>query len=486
MSLRRTVTDAALWGLAQKWGYHGIRLLVFVVLARLLTPGSFGVVALASVFILLGEMLVDQGFSDALVQRRRVGPAHLDCAFWASLGMGIVLTAACFLAAGPLAAAFGQPRLEGVLRWLSPVLLLASLARVQEALLRRELAFKRIATIRLAAISVGGATGLWMAVLGFGVWSLVGQLLAQRVVELPCLWWATAWRPRARFSTRHFRELLRFGANVTGINLLNFVNRQADHLLIGYFLGATALGYYTVGYRLIRILLDLLPHALMPVAFSTFSRLQASPQRMREGFYEATRVMALAAFPAFCGMALLAPMLVPTVFGERWAPSAAVVQVLAPIGLLQSVSLLYPTALKAAGRPGWVLVLAGINAVANIAAFSVAVQWGIVAVAAAYTVRGYVLWPLTWWALQRVLRPRPARYVRALWPALAGTAVMAATLLLLDAWLPPQDRPYLVLTASVLLGAVSYALAVRVAAPAQCREIWQSISQHIHAHGARS
>ncbi len=486
MSLRRIATYAAGWALLQKWGYQAIRLVVFVVLARLLEPASFGLVALASVFVLLGEMLVDQGFADAIVQRTKLGPAHKDCAFWASLVTGIGLTALFLLAAPGLAAAFDQPELAPILCWLSLALLIASLSRTQEALLRRDLAFKQIAAISLVSMAVGGVVGLTMALTGFGVWSLVWQLLIQRLVQLPLLWRATGWHPRARFSPRHFRPLFSYGINVVGLNLLNFVNRQADDLLIGYFLGPTALGYYTIGYRLIRMLLDLVPYALLPVAFAALSKMQSNLARMREGLYEATRILALAMFPVFCGITVLAPQLIPALFGDRWLPSAMVMQVLAPIGLLQTNSLLFSAALKAAGRPDKVLALTALNALANLIGFAVAVHWGIVAVAAAYTIRGYLLWPVTWRVLNRLLSLSLLRYAEALAPAASGAAVMTSVLVLIQLWMPAAAGIHSILIVSVLAGAASYGSVVCALAPTQRRVLWRLLAHRMPAHGVRS
>jgi PST family polysaccharide transporter len=261
-----------------------------------------------------------------------------------------------------------------------------------------------------------------------------------------------------------------FGASVMGINLLNFANRQMDHLLVGYFLGATALGFYTVGYRLVRILLDLLPHALMPVALSAFARLQFEPPRLRAAFYEATRLMALVTFPAFAGLALVAPEMVPVLFGEKWLPSVPVLQALVPIGLLQSVTLLYPTVLKSIGRPGRALVLAAANVVVNAVAFSIAVHWGIVAVAAAYSIRGFVLWPAGWLMMRLSTEVALKPYLRAVGPALAGTGVMALVLVAMRMLAPPElvdQRLFFV--GSVLLGASAYAITVCTTAPGLCR-----------------
>jgi len=486
MSLRHEATQAAFWGIAQKWGHHGVRLCVFVVLARLLGPDSFGLVALASVFILLGETLVDQGFGEALVQRERIGRAHLDSAFWATVVTGVALAGLAVAAAPLIAAVFGQPDLGPVLAGLAPSLILASLCRVQESMLRRALVFRKVAGISLLSTGVGGVAGLAVAFTGGGVWSLVVQFLVQRAVQLPCLWLAVDWWPRARFSPPHFRALLRFGANVMGINVLNFANRQADHLLIGYVLGPTALGYYTIAYRLIRILFDLLPQAVTPVAFAAFSRLQREPARLREAFYEATQAIALFAFPAFTGLAILAPAIIPACFGPGWAASVPVLQVLAPIGMLQSLSVLYQASIKAVGRPGHAFGITAANAVANVIGFSIAVQWGVVAVALAYSVRGFLLWPVSWGVLRRAFGPGAGRYAASLATPFGATVAMAAAVVAARPWLlSPSHEPLTGVIAGVPLGVATYLLALVMIAPDLCRHVWRRLARRTHASGVR-
>lgn len=487
MSLRREATQAAFWGVAQKWGHHGVRLVVFVVLARLLGPDSFGLVALASVFIMLGETLVDQGFGEALVQREHIGRAHLDSAFWASVATGLALAGTAVAGAPLIASAFEQPQLAPVLAGLAPSLVLASLCRVQESLLRRELVFRKVAGISLLSTGIGGVAGLVVAFAGGGVWSLVAQFLVQRLVQLPCLWLAVRWRPRARFSAPHFRALFRFGANVMGINLLNFANRQADHLLIGYVLGPTALGYYTIAYRLVRILYDLLPQAVTPVAFAAFSRLQREPARLREAFYEASRAIGLFAFPAFTGLALLAPAIIPACFGARWAPSIPVLQALAPIGMLQSISVLYQASIKAMGRPSRAFALTAANAVANVLAFTIAVQWGYVAVAVAYSARGFLLWPVSWLVLRQVVAPDLKRYLFSLATPAAATAAMAAVVVALGPWLvPPARTPLVGVVAGVPIGIAAYLLALAIIAPHLCRHLWREFAHRADVPGVRT
>ena len=158
--------------------------------------------------------------------------------------------------------------------------------------------------------------------------------------------------------------------------------RRSDDVLIGYFLGPTLLGFYTIGYQLLLTIIKLVTEVSNSVAFPAFSRIQHKPERMRDAFYQVTQYTSLFAFPVFIGLAALAPELVPALFGEKWAPSIPVMQVLALIGVLQSVLFFNGSVIKASGKPSWQLGIMLLNALCSVIGFLLAVRWGIVAVAA--------------------------------------------------------------------------------------------------------
>src|SRR5262249_51032764 len=167
--------------------------------------------------------------------------------------------------------------------------------------------------------------------------------------------------------------------------------------------GATALGFYSVAYRLLLIMTNVLTATLSQVAMPMFARIQHDRQRVRRSFYTATQLTSLVSFPAFIGVAVLAPQIVHAFFGPHWTRSVAVMQALAFIGILHSLFYFNGAVLTGLGKPGWVLALTAINAAANVPAFAVAVQWGILAVAIAYVVRGYLLAPLPLLAVRRLV-----------------------------------------------------------------------------------
>jgi PST family polysaccharide transporter len=457
------VARAAAWSLVQTWGRQLGSVLLFLLLARLLEPSAFGIVALTGVFIGITQVLVDQGFADAIVQREDLESEHLDAAFWVNLALSIVLAALIVCSAGVVAQVLHEPALGPVLRWLAPTIVIGALAGVQSGLLRRQLRFKSLALRSLVGISIGGCVGVSMAVAGYGVWSLVGQQLAGAASSTVALWASSQWRPGLRFSLRHVKELTWFGSSVVGTKLLNVLNRRSDDLIIGIVLGPVALGLYTVAYRVLLTLTSILTTAGSQVAFPTFARLQGEAPRLRRAYYRATSMTSILSFPSFIAMAILAPILVPVLLGDQWVASVPVMQVLAFVGIVHAIAFIDGALLVALGRPSIVTGLTAVNSVINIAAFLIAVRWGIVAVAMAYVARAYLVQPLLFLAVRRYIDIDISTYLRQFrGPALA-TLAMAVVMIASRDVLPENTPAAATLTVSTAAGLAAYLATVWIA-----------------------
>ena len=477
MGLRERAVRGVAWSAVRNWGSRAVNLLVFIVLARLLAPEAFGLVALGTAYIALVRVFVDQGFADAIIQRKNLDDAHLDTAFWTNLGLSVAFTGGTLLAADPIARLFGEPDLAPVIQGLSPSFIIAALAGVQQALFQRALDYRTLAIRELVAAGVGGVIGVGMAIAGFGVWSLVGYLLGERTAALIVLWIASDWRPGLQVSGTHFNDLFSFGISIVGTNLLDYANSRADNVIIGYVLGAQALGFYEIAYQLLRNGTQLITQTVSSVAFSTFSRIQESPERMRSGFYTATRTISVVAFPLFLGAAAIAPELVEMVFGAQWVPlSAQTFQVLAFIGVLHSIFYFNSAVILAAGKPSWRFAINALNAVCNVVAFILVVQWGIIAVAAAYVVRGYVLAPVPLWAVRKLIGIEWTTYLRAYVAPAVATAAMAAAVLGVRWMLLDVLPPFGIVLVCVLLGALVYTGVLWSVAPKRLFQIVSLIS----------
>ena len=465
MGLQQKAVKGIFWSFVQKWGRAGVTTITFVILSRLLAPEAFGLVALATAFTVFIELFLDQGFGSAIVQREKLDPEHLDTAFWLNVLTSILMTGGLIAVSGLLGVLFDDPRLGSVLRWLSITLILSGLSSTQISILQRKLAFKEFAIRSMVANAVGGIVGITMAFSGYGVWSLVGQDLASGVVRAIILWRSSDWRPGFKVSKPHYKELITFGASIVGNNALTVLTKRSDDLLIGYFLGPTLLGFYTIGYQLLLIIIRLVTEVTNSVAFPTFSRIQHQPERMRKAFYKVTQYTSVFAFPVFIGLAVLAPEIVPAVFGEKWAPSIPVMQVLALIGVLQSVLFFNGSVIKASGKPSWQFGIMLLNTVCSVIAFLLVVRLGIVAVAAAFVIVGYLLAPVSYIAVRRLIQIDFRTYLWQFVPSLTASLLMVAVIAGLKFLLKDQSlNMYLELFIYLLAGALTYVAVIGVLA----------------------
>jgi PST family polysaccharide transporter len=476
MNLRQRAAKGFFWSAIQKWGRAIITALTFIVLSRLLTPEAFGLVTLASVFTDFVEIFLDQGFSAAIIQRKEVDRQHLDTAFWISIVTGLLLTGGNIAASGLIAGFFHEPRLAAVLSWLSLSYIVNALSTTQLAVLQRNLAFKSLAGRSLAATTIGGIFGIGMALAGYGVWSLVGQNLVRGIAAAVILWRSSDWRPGFNVSVERYKELFHFGINVVGNNLLNVSIRHADDFLIGYYLGPTLLGFYTVGYRLLLIIIRLVTEITNTVAFPAFARIQHEPERMRRAFYKVTQYTSLLSFPIFIGLAALAPEVVPVVFGAKWAPSIPVMQVLSLIGILQSVLFFNGSVLRASGKPNWELAIMCLNALASVLGFLVTVRYGIVAVAASFVVTGYLVAPVSYMAVRKQIQIDFKTYLWQYVPPLAASLGMVAVITALKYLLKDQSwNAYLELAAYVLAGGLTYLVVIALTARKLYHQVFELV-----------
>lgn len=469
MDLRLAAIRGAAWVTVAQIFSQLVALGVFVALGRLLAPSEFGLVAAASIMIWFLRIFVDSGLSGALVQRPILTEDHVDTAFWSSVIGGVAFGALAFVTAPLVASLFGEPRLVSVVRALSVVFLLAALDGTQSALIDRRMAFKVQAVRGIIAIMASGVVAVILAVRGAGVYALVAQDITLEVVTVSLLWSLSPWRPQLRFSFPCFREMFGYGIRISGIKVLDFLDTNADNLLIGIVIGAESLGYYVVGYRVLIVINAVLVAVLSRVAFSLFSRLQGADDHLEPALYTAIRLNAVVVVPVYGGLAALAPSIVPLVFGRQWLPSVPIMQILAAQGVVLAASTLLQSYVlaqgKAASQLEWRLAVTLIT----VGAFILTVGWGIDSVALGVSGIGLVLLPIRVWRVARWSSVSMALFFRQYVGPLSAVIVMFAVLLPIEKALPSQPS-WAALIAQVAVGTVVYLCALRVFAGALLRE----------------
>lgn len=463
-ALQPRVARGLTWTLLDAWGGQLLALVIFIILTRLLEPADFGLVALAEVFVALGQLFADQGLGDAVIQRRVLTRLQLDTAFWAAMVTGALLTAAGFLLAGPVSQLVREPRLEPILQALSLIFVLVALSSIQMGLLRREMDFRGLAIRKLFAFGIGGVVGIVMAFQNFGAWSLVGQQLATAGASVVLLWAVSPWRPSLHFSRVDFRSLFSFGFNVVGTDFLGFLSRNMDNLLVGVFLGPTALGFYAVAYRLLDSSQQLLLAAARRLVFPAFSRLQHDADRLRRAYLRLSRVSSMLTLPGYIGLALVAPEAIVAIFGQKWAPAGIAASVLFLIGPVLTVQAFSGAAWNAAGRPDVTLRFRLLSTIVDVIGFVIAVLifGNIVAVAAAYTLRGYALLPLNLYWMRVYVNVSVRDQLWQLRGVAGSTVLMAVAVVATKLALVGRVHNLVLLSAEVAVGVITFAAAMLV------------------------
>ena len=349
------------------WGRSGIATLITFVLAALLGPEDFGLVAMAIAYIAVIELFLEQGLTPAIIQRKKLTDLHLDSAFWMMLALCIILTSVSIALSQWWAGVNDVAELAALIYALSVIVPIRGLTVVQEAVLQRELDFRCLAIRTNCAVLAGGGCGLALALAGLGVWALVAQRLVQSGVGLILLWSLSHWRPRLRFSLRAIRHLLGFSIANFASKLGGFARIRGSVLIVGALLGPTTVGLFAIAERLVQTPIRLLTHSLLVASLPHFSRLQDEPEKLRHSIVSCIRLSSVLTIPVLAVVAVSSDRLM-AVLGPEWRPASDPLKVLCLLGVGVAVSEFSETMLQALSKPHLLAVLSWITGAVTVAA----------------------------------------------------------------------------------------------------------------------
>ena len=346
----RSFASPLKWAFAMNWGDRAMSTIFTFVLAAMLGPHDFGVVAVALIYIVLIELVLEGGVQTALVQREDLNDAHLSSAFWLNLAWCVALAGVSYLLAPWWARLNEEPELTNVVRSLSVLLIFSGLTIVQVAIFQRTLNFKGLAIRENVAVLVGGVLGITLALQGAGVWALVAQQVGFAATKLILLWGMSTWRPSFSFSRGHARDLVGFSSGVFFANLGGFLNRRSDALLIGIFFEPATVGVYRLADRFVDNVLSLTMRPVAHVSLPAFSRLQADRAALRASVASFMRTSLVTTVPLMFVMAACSSHLI-ALMGEEWTDTADVLRILAVVGIGKAIVFFTGPLLFAVGRP---------------------------------------------------------------------------------------------------------------------------------------
>lgn len=408
-----------------------LQMLSTVILARLLTPKDFGLVAMVASITGFVELFMDLGLSMATVQREHVTHDQVTTLFWINVAVGLGLMLLTTALSPAVAWFYQEPSLVEITIALSTGFLVSAVGVQHQALLRRRMRFTTVAIIEVISNLLATGAAVATALLGAGVWSLVVQRLVASVTTSVGVWTAAGWRPSLRFGAPGVRSMLLMGTNLAGFNTFNYLARSADGVLIGRWWGPGELGLYGRALQLLLLPLQQINQPLTNVAILSLSRLQNEPERMRSFYLRALSLGTAVTMPMVVLMTLLSDEIVEIVLGPQWREASHLFRLLAPALLVMPVCNTVGWIYIATGRTDRMFRWGIVYSTLMVTAFAIGVRFGAAGVAAGYsTAMVLQTFPCLWYALRGTpIRLREvARSVMQ--PAIAAAIAGAATLLL--------------------------------------------------------
>lgn len=427
MTLRGKVNRGVFWEGGAMLVNRGVGFLVSLVLARLLAPEYFGLLAIAMLAINSLVFLQELGFSAALIHRQSDVEAAANTAHWSIIAGSLVLYLTAFLIAPLLAQFFRSPDVTAVLRVLALTIVITSVSRVPYTLLFKELDFRKKVIPEFVGSLVGNLAAIGLALVGWNVWALVtGELITAGVTTV-VMFVVSPWRPRLQFQVRLFKELFGYGKHVAASQVLIFGVTNVDDLFVGRMLGEASLGIYGMAYSVSNTPATNLTRLVTRVTFPAFSLMQADRARMSKAYFQVVHRVALISMPIALATIVFANDFVTVLLTEQWTPAIVPIQILAIYGLIRSVAATMGIIFQSGGKPQWLSAIALWRLITMTVLLYPAIRWGgLIGVCVLSVAVAVVDFVISAHLVDKVMPARLTTYLRLLAPLFLYSAAAVA------------------------------------------------------------
>lgn len=316
--IKRKAIKASKWSILTQITTKAISPLIYVILARLLTPSDYGIVAVASMVISFSQIFWEAGLGKTLIQRNDQIETIANIVFWTNISLGFLIYLILFSISGYLADFFHNNAVKNVVRVQSLSIIISSFGSVQTALFQKKLDFKTLFFINVATIILPAFVSIPMAYFGYGYWTLVTSNLIGSLANVIFLWLKSDWKPALNYDISVAKNIFRFSIWVMLESLLGWFFVWVDSIFVGRFLGTKEMGLYRTGNYFINVILGVSLSAILPVAYSTFSNLNSDKDKLMAAFRKVVKTIAFIAIPVSFGIALVSTPLSNIIFGKKW------------------------------------------------------------------------------------------------------------------------------------------------------------------------
>jgi len=456
--LRNKTKIGLVWNLTERFSSIGVQFLFGIILARLLSPEDYGVLAMPLVFLGIAQVFIDCGFSTALIRKPELTEEDTSTAFFFNVGVGACCYMTLFFTSPLIAFFFNTPILSNVLKFTALATFFNPLCMVQQVILSREVDFKTQTVISLTSTLVSGIIGLSMAYSGYGIWSLVFQQVGSCIIRTILFWIIVKWRPAIVWSSQSFYYLWGFGSKILVSGILNTIYLNINLIVIGKIYNANDLGNYTRAQQLANLPSSSITDSLFRVTLPVMSSIQNDKERLSDVFRKMIRLSAFCMFPIMLGLAAVADSFVRIVLTDKWEDCIILIQLLCFSLMWYPIHALNLTILTAKGRSDTTLKLEIIKKIINIIILCFTIPMGIVWIVAGGILSNVSGLVVNTYYTKKQLDIGLLRQMRDLLPIFFTTFIMWLSIILYNSVIA---NIYLRLFGGIFVGVVSYLFLAR-------------------------
>lgn len=429
VNLRKKTIDGFFWSFFDSVGTVGGQFVIGIILARLLTPADFGLIGMLTIFIAIGQSLMNSGFAQALIQKKDSNHIDFSTVFYFNIFSSIILWLAIWLCAPYIAVFYNQPQLGLLAKVLCFSFVIDSFGWIQQIHLNKAIEFKAQSIIGVVSVLVGGSIGIYLAVSGYGVWSLVIQTLIRTTVKVLLLWKVNSWRPTLVFSFRSLKGLFGYGSRILVGGLIATIFQNIYLLLIGRLFNAQSLGYYTRATQFKDLPVSTINTIVLKVTYPVFAKLQDDDIKLKTGFRKVSRILVSISLPLMVILYLIADPLIRIMLTEKWMPVVPYLQMLCTFGWIYVLQTTNITVFTVKGRSDYYLNFQIIEKIIIIFAIVVTYRFGIEAMIWGQMVTTILSYLLSSYFMRKVIDIKFKTQITNILPFLLSALIMLAVTL---------------------------------------------------------
>ncbi|MCB9284872.1 MAG: lipopolysaccharide biosynthesis protein [Lewinellaceae bacterium] len=415
-----------LWVFIDKLGSSSINFLITIVLARLLLPADFGLVAMVMIFFELSSVFVESGFSTALIREKEISEIDKSTTFLFNLVTAVILYVGLFFCAPLISNFFDQPLLTWIVRVMGLNLIIESVSIIQRSTLTQQIDFKTQTKARFVAVLLSGVVGIGMAVAGFGVWALVVRIGVMSLMETASLWRLNPWKPSLKFSKASFRKLFGFGSKILSAAVLDKFFSHIYKVVIGKFFAAASLGFYTQAGNFTNMVINTLFRTIQRVTYPVLAKLQDDLGKLKDTYRKILKLSSFVIFPAMMLLGVLAEPLIILLVGEKWLESVPFLQLLCLSGATYHLTTVNLNMLLVLGRSDLSLKLEVIKKIIIAIAIVIGLRYGIFGLVVGEVISTYINMLINVYYSKKLLDYSLAQQLRDIFPTILISLLMGA------------------------------------------------------------